>query len=83
MQSLIDSAGTVLLVSHSPKQLETMCDRGVWIHEGKIIADGNVEEVSAQYQEWVKLKGANDFAAADEVIEQVQLGYSSPNIVFK
>lgn len=83
MQALIDSAGTVLLVSHSPKQLETMCDRGVWIHEGKIIADDDVEEVSAKYQEWVKLKGANDFAAADEVIEQVRLGYSSPNIVFK
>lgn len=83
MQSLIDSAGTVLLVSHSPKQLETMCDRGVWIHEGKIIADDDVEEVSTKYKKWVKLKGANDFAAADEVIEQVRLGYSSPNIVFK
>src|SRR5699024_10113653 len=82
MQSLLDGAGTVFLVSHSPRQLEDMCDRGVWIHEGKLVADDSVEEVSKWYQKWVKLKGQNKFEEAEQIIEGVRLDYTKPNIVF-
>lgn len=83
MQALIDGAGTVLLVSHSPKQLETMCDRGVWIHEGSIIADGAVRAISAKYRNWVKLKGTNNVDAANAYIERIRHEYSEPSIHFK
>lgn len=82
MQSLLDGAGTVFLVSHSPRQLEDMCDRGVWIHEGKLVADDSVEEVSKWYQKWAKLKGQNKFEEAEQIIEGVRLDYTKPNIVF-
>lgn len=82
MESVLTGAGTVLLVSHSAKQLEEMCDRGVWIHEGEIIADGDVGDVADRYREWVKLKGENKFEAAEDLIEEVTSTYIKPTIVF-
>ena len=80
MKSLINSAGTVLLVSHSPKQLETMCDRGVWIHEGRIIADGEVGKIATNYRQWANLKGANKRKDAENLIKQIETDYQSPSI---
>ena len=83
MKSLINSAGTVLLVSHSPKQLETMCDRGVWIHEGRVIADGDVTNIAKSYREWAKLKGRNKREEAENLIKQIASSYQSPRIRLK
>ncbi|MDK8241431.1 ABC transporter ATP-binding protein [Corynebacterium coyleae] len=82
MEKVLSGAGTVLIVSHSAKQLEDMCDRGVWIHEGEIIADGGVSDVADRYRAWVRLKGDNKSEEAEKMIEDVYSSYVKPSIVF-
>lgn len=40
---------TIVLVSHSTDQIEQVCERSIWIHEGLIRADGAPREVHRQY----------------------------------
>jgi len=40
---------TIVIVSHSLGQIEQICDRSVWIHEGKIKAEGMPREVHPEY----------------------------------
>lgn len=42
---------TVLFVSHSLKQVERLCNKAILLEHGKIIAQGDIEEVSKVYLE--------------------------------
>ncbi|MGA8810061.1 MAG: ABC transporter ATP-binding protein [Thermoanaerobaculia bacterium] len=46
----VSSGATIILVSHSLPVIESMCTRGIWISEGRVVADGPVGEVAARYQ---------------------------------
>ena len=50
MQSLLDRSGTIVLVSHSLKQVEDFCDRALWLDRGAIQAIGAAEDVVASYR---------------------------------
>lgn len=55
MKELIsDDSRTVVIVSHSSKTLVELCDRVIWMHEGKILEDGKPEEVVSHYEEFLK-----------------------------
>ncbi|MBN1261651.1 MAG: ABC transporter ATP-binding protein [Anaerolineae bacterium] len=41
---------TIVLVSHNLSDIETMCDRAIWLDEGRITADGKSMEVADQYR---------------------------------
>lgn len=41
---------TILYTSHNMKEMEEMCDRIIFLHRGKIIAEGPPEEVLRQFQ---------------------------------
>ncbi|TDG11671.1 ABC transporter ATP-binding protein [Seongchinamella unica] len=41
---------TVVFVSHSDAQVKSLCDRAIWIDQGKICAQGDPEEVIAEYR---------------------------------
>jgi teichoic acid transport system ATP-binding protein len=45
-----EQAGTVFLVSHSLATIQSICSRVLWIHQGRLVADGPVDEVSEQYR---------------------------------
>lgn len=47
---------TVLIVSHSPKQVRNMCDRALWLKEGKMMMIGDVNEVVDAYEVDIGLK---------------------------
>ena len=40
---------TIVIVSHSLEQIEQICDRSIWIHEGHIYAEGNPKDIHPQY----------------------------------
>ncbi len=40
---------TIVIVSHSLDQIESICDRSIWIKEGIICMDGNPGEVHKEY----------------------------------
>lgn len=50
MESLIERAGTVFLVSHAAQTIEELCTRAIWLDTGRIVADGPAREVARQYR---------------------------------
>lgn len=54
LQDMKAKKKTIVIVSHSMKQVEQICDRSIWIHKGRILADGNVQEVNQQYIDYMK-----------------------------
>ena len=49
IRSLINSGITVLLVSHSVGQIRDLCNKAIWIDEGKLKMYGEVNEVCDAY----------------------------------
>ena len=49
MKSLMDGGTTVLLVSHSIPQIRELCDKAVWIDNGKLREIGEVNKVCDHY----------------------------------
>ena len=55
MKSLIsDNTRTVVIVSHNLKTLEELCDRVMWMHDGKIKKIGDPKAVIKEYREFMK-----------------------------
>lgn len=53
----IKSKGTtIVIVSHSLGQIEQICDRSVWIHEGLIKAEGDPKEIDLEYLDFMGRK---------------------------
>lgn len=51
MNELMGGGTTVLLVSHNIGQIETMCNRVVWLDKGKVRMVGDTKEVVAAYKQ--------------------------------
>ena len=52
MESFRRAGKTVLLVSHALDQVRDNCRRAVWIHEGRLVRDGEAGAVVQAYHEW-------------------------------
>lgn len=77
MESLLEEAGNIFLVSHSADQVLNNCSRAIWIHRGEIISDGPSERVASEYKEWttrVRHRGDAGF------LESIRAGYVKPDI---
>lgn len=44
---------TIVIVSHSMGQIEQICDRSIWIHEGKIKGEGKPRDIDSEYLEFM------------------------------
>lgn len=47
---------TIVIVSHSLGQIEQICDRSIWIHEGIIKAEGEPKEIDLEYLDFMGRK---------------------------
>lgn len=56
IRSMFDKGITVLFVSHSVEQVMNICNKAIILDHGKLIAQGEVKEICAQYNEMVKSK---------------------------
>ncbi len=54
IQSMFDKGVTVLFVSHSLAQVKKICDKAILLEHGQVIAQGNIDDVSAIYEEKTK-----------------------------
>jgi teichoic acid transport system ATP-binding protein len=45
------AAGTVIMVTHNLNEIKETCSRAIWIDDGRLVADGEVDEVIARYQD--------------------------------
>lgn len=50
MRELITSGKTILMVTHSEKEVKSICTRALLIHKGKMVMDGKPDEVVEAYQ---------------------------------
>lgn len=51
MIDMFDTNVTVLFVSHNLKQVQRICNKAIILDHGKLVASGNIDEVSAIYEE--------------------------------
>ena len=51
MIEMFDTNVTVLFVSHNLKQVQRICNKAIILDHGKLVASGNIDEVSAIYEE--------------------------------
>lgn len=61
-----DRAGTVFLVSHSNGNIRQICDRVLWMDQGRLIMDGPTEEVLPEYEATLPKKVKRKAAAPPE-----------------
>lgn len=59
IQELMAGGTTVLIVSHSIKQIEKLCNRVLWLDHGHMVALGKTEEICDCYKR-KDFKGMND-----------------------
>jgi len=61
---------TLLFCSHSLFQVEALCQRCIWLHQGKVMAQGPSAQVISQYNDWLAQRSA--------VQDPAQPGAASP-----
>ena len=49
MERIISSGATVLFVSHSIEQVKQICSRAIWLKNGRVVTDGEVNQVCDEY----------------------------------
>lgn len=54
MHEMIDKANIMIMVSHDPLLIKSLCNRVIWLDHGKVIADGAQDEVIELYLEGKK-----------------------------
>lgn len=69
LQEIKAAGTTIVIVSHSLGQIEQICDRSIWIHDGKIKAMGLPMDVHAEYRSFMgmeRMRGRdNEFKTYD------------------
>jgi len=49
---LLGRSHAVILVSHDMQSLRELCNRGIWLRQGQVAADGPIAAVIDQYLDW-------------------------------
>ena len=49
---------TIIYVSHDTNSIKRFCERAIWINEGRLMADGNVDVVTDRYLDYLKVLDA-------------------------
>ncbi len=60
LKSMMNTGTTVLLVSHSVGTIRSMCNRVIWLDQGKIVMDGLTRDVCDAYVEAAKKASAEE-----------------------
>ena len=53
LKSIKAQGTSIVIVSHALGQIEEICSRSLWIHEGKIIAEGSPREIHPRYLDFM------------------------------
>lgn len=57
LKEIKEQGTTIVLVSHSLGQIESFCNRTIWLHNGQICKDGTPKEVHKEYLDFMNGKG--------------------------
>jgi lipopolysaccharide transport system ATP-binding protein len=79
MEDLSGTGRTVLLVSHNMQAINQLCDRVVWLEDGKVVEDGDPSEVVTHYLHSASGSGSritwpdDDSAPGDDLVRLVSV----------
>ena len=65
IMALKEQGATILFCSHSLFQMESLCSRAIWIHDGCVQYDGRSHQTVVEYSEWLsrmEIKGSESAA---------------------
>jgi ABC-2 type transport system ATP-binding protein len=67
---------TIVIVSHALGQIEQICDRAIWIHEGLIKAEGPPKEIDLEYLDYMsrKMQEKNKSESDAEEVSEEETG---------
>lgn len=65
-RELINSGKTLVVVSHNMLIIQMMCRRALWLDHGSMMLEGDVHEVSKQYNRYMMEKAASENARVDK-----------------
>lgn len=85
LQEIKAKGTTIVLVSHSMGQVEQICDRSIWIHNGLIEADGLPRDVDPMYLNYMaeeRVRIAN-LEAAQNAVEEATTDENVENLAEK
>ena len=82
IMQLKQSGVTLLFCSHSLFQVESLCSRCIWLHQGQVMAQGPSAEVIAKYNDWLSqqsvVKAPNEGITPALAIDPVQPDPDNP-----
>lgn len=81
MAGFLQDAGTIFLVSHATSTIKSICNRAIWLHDGKIVADGDVEAVTLLYSKWTTRVALQKKEWAQELLEKIKKIYGKPEVL--
>ncbi len=78
MRAVLDSGATLMLVSHDLASVGATANRGIWLNEGAVMADGPIDDVLALYRKDIESRSAEN-AAHQGVVSISEVATSSPS----
>ncbi len=58
LRGLVERSKSVILVSHQMDSLREFCTRGLWVRQGRLVADGPIDAVIDDYLAWTAAQAA-------------------------
>lgn len=66
IEGYLDQGGTLLMVSHNMYQVQKLCQKALWLEDGRARAYGDVFEVTQAYLAWHERRDAKALAAGQQ-----------------
>ena len=70
LQKIKKEGTTIVIVSHSLEQIESICDRSIWLNDGEIVEDNVPGYVHRKYLEFMGSYSFKESAASDKEKEE-------------
>lgn len=69
----VNAGKTILFVTHDINAVKRFCNRAIWLNQGSLIMDGNTDEVTDRYLDFLKSE-----LPIDEYLEQINGNDTAP-----
>lgn len=83
LDDILNQAGTVFMVSHAAQTIENMCTRAIWLHEGRIIADGPAQQTAQRYRLWAWRVAHGEHEKAHTMLHDTINSYQPTRIYYQ
>ena len=60
MNEMLNNGTTLLFVSHNMTTVKSMCDKAIWLNKGKVVMQGDIDEVCEEYTNTIEEKKAKE-----------------------